>query len=640
MRGPCHHRFRNPATLRALRAILYFGTAVTLVVLGVQGAGAADDDWEIEGGGWGHGVGLSQYGAYGMGLDGYTADEILAHYYSGATIVPASDSLGTDHWIFDSEALWIGLEQDATTVEIEAVNGDLSLCQTGDGTDDCVIPDLVIAHGATWRFEVAPASDPIMCRLADPGTGIVLPDGDCYLDVTWIDNVDLDELDSTTRVRVDGGREYAHGSLRIRPNDPTPAIANAFHVSLSVRLEDYLYGIAEVPASWPEATLGAQAMIARSFGVATATGRATDDGALPAHRQRKCWCHLDATSVDQNFVGWSHESSGTDGVWGKLWVAAVDATTGAVVNHPSTDDAIISTYYSSSTGGGTENNEDVWGGTPRAYLRSVDDHWAVETEVNNPYATWSVGVSPAAMLSALNEGWDSAISARTLAGPPGTIIEFSGLLGDTKVTTTRTGNWFRFKFSVRSPYVSAVVAPGTIPPFIDIGESIHYDSIAYIWQEGITKGCDPPANDRFCPESSVKRGQMAAFLTRALDLPSTPEDFFIDDDESIFEGDIDRLAASGITMGCNPPDNDRFCVDDRVTRGQMAAFLVRAFGYTDPGGGDLFADDNASVFEGDIDRLATAGVTMGCNPPVNTHFCPEHVLSREEMATFLYRALR
>ena len=69
---------------------------------------------------------------------------------------------------------------------------------------------------------------------------------------------------------------------------------------------------------------------------------------------------------------------------------------------------------------------------------------------------------------------------------------------------------------------------------------------------------------------------MAAFLSRSLDLPPTPTDFFIDDDGSIFEGDINRLAAAGITKGCNPPINDRYCPDSTVTRGQMAAFLHRA----------------------------------------------------------------
>jgi hypothetical protein len=117
------------------------------------------------------------------------------------------------------------------------------------------------------------------------------------------------------------------------------------------------------------------------------------------------------------------------------------------------------------------------------------------------------------------------------------------------------------------------------------------------------------------------------------------DDPFIDDDESVFEADIERLAAAEITKGCNPPANIRFCPDRPVTRGQMAAFLVRAVGYTDSGGGDLFDDDDGSVFEADIDRLGTAGVTKGCNPPANDRFCPARNVSRAEMATFLVRAL-
>jgi hypothetical protein len=116
-------------------------------------------------------------------------------------------------------------------------------------------------------------------------------------------------------------------------------------------------------------------------------------------------------------------------------------------------------------------------------------------------------------------------------------------------------------------------------------------------------------------------------------------DRFIDDDDSIFEADIEWMAAEGITAGCNPPANDRFCPDVNVTREQMAAFLVRALGYTDNGDGDLFTDDNNSIFEGDIDRLATAGVTKGCNPPLNTQFCPGANVTRGQMAAFLHRAL-
>ena len=104
------------------------------------------------------------------------------------------------------------------------------------------------------------------------------------------------------------------------------------------------------------------------------------------------------------------------------------------------------------------------------------------------------------------------------------------------------------------------------------------------------------------------------------------------------EADIDRLGTAGVIRGCNPPVNDRFCPTATVTRGQMAAFLVRARGYTDDGGGDLFTDDDNSIFESDIDKLGTAGVTKGCNPPANDAFCPSSRVTRGQMAAFISRA--
>jgi hypothetical protein len=183
------------------------------------------------------------------------------------------------------------------------------------------------------------------------------------------------------------------------------------------------------------------------------------------------------------------------------------------------------------------------------------------------------------------------------------------------------------------------VAPGHRGTFFDDDFSVFEADIEWMAGEGITKGCNPPVNDQYCPGSSVTRSQMAAFLVRALDLTDTLPDPFTDDDGSIFEADIEKLAAAGITKGCNPPTNDRFCPDSKVTRGQMAAFLVRALGYVDDGGGNLFIDDDDSIFEGDIDKLGTAGVTKGCNPPTNNMYCPDGFVTRGQMAAFLHRAL-
>lgn len=170
-------------------------------------------------------------------------------------------------------------------------------------------------------------------------------------------------------------------------------------------------------------------------------------------------------------------------------------------------------------------------------------------------------------------------------------------------------------------------------PFDDDDNSIFEDDIEWLFLSGITAGCGVRL---FCPTLPVTRGQMAAFLNRALGLPEATQDYFTDDATSIFEGDINRLAQSGITAGCG---GTKFCPESTVTREQMAAFLVRAFEYTDDGGGNLFTDDDTSIFESDIDKLAVAGVTLGCNPPANTNFCPKNDVTREQMAAFLRRAI-
>ncbi|RLE22685.1 MAG: hypothetical protein DRJ50_07260, partial [Actinobacteria bacterium] len=193
-------------------------------------------------------------------------------------------------------------------------------------------------------------------------------------------------------------------------------------------------------------------------------------------------------------------------------------------------------------------------------------------------------------------------------------------------------------FAMVAGFVSQAAA--AVGSFTDDDTSIFETDIEWLASAGITKGCNPPDNTRFCPDQYVTRGQMAAFLVRALDYTDNGGgNLFTDDDGSIFEADIDRLGTAGVTKGCNPPDNTRFCPDQYVTRGQMAAFLVRALGYTDNGGGNLFTDDDSSIFENDIDRLGTAGVTKGCNPPDNTRFCPDQYVTRGQMAAFLHRAL-
>jgi hypothetical protein len=133
---------------------------------------------------------------------------------------------------------------------------------------------------------------------------------------------------------------------------------------------------------------------------------------------------------------------------------------------------------------------------------------------------------------------------------------------------------------------------------------------------------------------------LGTLLSVVVVAPAMAAPSFTDVPESnVFYKDIEWLSAMEITKGCNPPTNDHYCPNNNVTRGQMAAFLVRALNLTDNGGGNHFTDDDTSPFEDAIDKIYTAGITKGCNPPTNDHYCPNNNVTRGQMAAFLVRAL-
>ena len=187
-------------------------------------------------------------------------------------------------------------------------------------------------------------------------------------------------------------------------------------------------------------------------------------------------------------------------------------------------------------------------------------------------------------------------------------------------------------------FASSSYDPGCEGTFCDDETSIFEADIERLAAAGITTGCNPPVGNQFCPDGYVTRGQMAKFLVRTLGLTNKGSVDFSDDNDSVFEADIEKLAAAGITYGCGSKSANTFCPDARVTRGMMAAFLVRALGLTDRGSID-FSDDNSSPFEADIEKLATAGITYGCGSASENRFCPDDYVTRDTMAAFLVRSL-
>lgn len=142
-------------------------------------------------------------------------------------------------------------------------------------------------------------------------------------------------------------------------------------------------------------------------------------------------------------------------------------------------------------------------------------------------------------------------------------------------------------------------------PLVDARFSPFESAIRWIYQEGIASGC---SLERFCPDSKVTRGQMAVFLDRALDLPPAGVDYFADDEGRTFEAAINRVREAGIAFGCTPTT---YCPDAPVSRGQMAAFLDRARDLPATNL-DYFTDDEGRSFEGAINRVRAGGIAFGC----------------------------
>lgn len=218
--------------------------------------------------------------------------------------------------------------------------------------------------------------------------------------------------------------------------------------------------------------------------------------------------------------------------------------------------------------------------------------------------------------------------------PDGTVVgsySFDNSYEVLDVTVNSTGT---MRIEVRSTRFDAESEPFGLAwalqsPYGDAASSPFYADILWLTLEGITGGCSATS---FCPRDGVTRAEMASFLSRSLDLPPAGGDHFTDDGSSIHQDDINRVAEAGIAAGCG---SGRFCPDRTVTREEMASFLVNAFDLSAVGT-DYFSDDEGSMHQANINALAASGITQGCTP---TTFCPRSVVTREQMAAFLHRAL-
>ncbi len=342
--------------------------AVVVFVLAALAAPPAhaqggNDDFTFFGSGFGHGLGMSQWGAYGLSKQGWSPARILRHYYSGTRIA-------TDHE--HPKRFRIGLVQGRDSVRLEARSGDVELRLGDPATGDVVA---TIPNGQTWRVGVADTRYRIVDQGGDTVDRVGGPDEPIF--------AVFQPQQALVRI-PEAFHTYNRGWIEFGLYNCTGSCA--MRLVLVITPQEYLYGLGEVPSSWPATALKAQAIAARTYAFTKA--KATQ------HRS-VCDCALYASSFDQVYAGWDKEG----GLDGDRWVRAVDDTDDRVVVDAGDT---IQAFYMSSSGGFTEDNENVWGGTPIGYLRGVCDPGDYTSA--NPSATWEVTYTAGRVTKSLSLG--------------------------------------------------------------------------------------------------------------------------------------------------------------------------------------------------------------------------------------------
>lgn len=338
------------------------------------GATAADSPWSFSGSGFGHGVGMSQYGALAQAKAGRSARQILAFYYTGTTYDPVPDT---------------------QTIRVNIVRGKSSTTISGHARS---------AGGGTLHVSVGSstmrAGPGRAVSLRRSGSTVVATCSTCSPTSLSATSVTVSWDEKRTDLSL-GGNLYSHAPFVI---SPTPAAATLEGV-LRLRLAtEYLDQIREVPWSWPAAAQEAQAAAARGYALRK----------VSAGVRSHCACHVTDGQGDQVY---GPVPQGSEATYWSRWKSAVavggSSTTGYVPRYQGT---IIEALYSSSSSGHTVNNEDIWPGQPVAYLRGVDDPWS--TTADNPRRTWTSTVTGSRVATAfgLPDVASLDLSDRTSAG--------------------------------------------------------------------------------------------------------------------------------------------------------------------------------------------------------------------------------
>lgn len=307
--------------------------------MGVGVSAARGDDpgpvFVFDGRGFGHGVGMSQYGARGRAQDGWTTTRILAHYYPGTRLTRVA-----------APRLRVRLSSDAPAVHVSSAAPWRAVGPRASGAGR-----VSLVAGATYRLRPLAQGRVLLER---DGRRITLFTGAVRLSPA------AHEAVAWGRRGPERARRY-RGTLQVGPAD-----AGRLSVTNVVGVEDYLRGVVprEMSPSWDDgaaAALRAQAVAARSYALASLR----PDAAFDVHDDTRSQVYGGVTAEDRR----------SD--------AAVAATRRRVLTY---DGRIIAAYFHSTSGGRTEDVQNAWPGSPpRPYLVSVDDGF----DRVSPYHSWT-----------------------------------------------------------------------------------------------------------------------------------------------------------------------------------------------------------------------------------------------------------
>ena len=438
---------RPSAVVRVLGIALVPALLLSGLGLTVSASAAPGDplpvDFALTGSGYGHAVGMSQWGAYGMAKAGFDATGIVTHYYTGTTVTPVPDDMDVRiallHQVTAAKVRSEPLDPAGGAVEV-TVGPTVTLGGPVDefrfSVSGAQVSVQRVAGGQTVELGVAPTVTVRWAGTRTPGTAA---GGPTLLDVVGPGS----SLDSS-------GHRYRYGSVDIVPVSTSSGIR--LNVVNSVRIHDeYLYGISEVSSSWPSAAQQAQVLAARTYALSKVSRGV----------RQSCSCHMDdggGPYYDQTFTGWLKASSAK----GSNWVDSVNATfasdtTGLAILY---DGKPISAFYSASSGGATQSVKDVWGGT-LPYAVSVPDPYMQDSA--NPERAWTVVVPQARMAKVFGTAQVAsvAVTERFVSGAVKTI---TATLPDT-TTVSRSGGQLAGALGLKSTFVTGVNGdPGAALP--------------------------------------------------------------------------------------------------------------------------------------------------------------------------------